>query len=396
MAHESSKSSTKSGAAVKAGASAKSTARLSSTQDTKPGMPAMSNSEVAFQECEAVEAELAALKVVYEHYFLGLERKPPAREHDALKKRVDKLKSSFVRNTAAKFRVQAMHNKFLSYERMWMRTLQEIENGTFKRDRVKAKKRLQQPSSADKSRASGPIELPEEDIPTDFDLDEVTVTDLRPLSPPIAAAPPVAASGPTPFRGAPAVPAVPAVAPRVPTAPSMPAVPAVAPRVPTVPSMPAVPAVPAVAPRVSTTPSMPAVAPRVPTAPSMPAVAPVGTTPGRGVPTAPSRPPPAARPPPAPEAHAAANRPAGAPALRAPVASSSEGGISDEKLRAVYDAYISAKRRNKEDTSKMSFDAVAASLRKQVPELMKQHNARSVEFKVILKDGKALLKAVPK
>ena len=39
---------------------------------------------------------------------------------------------------------------------------------------------------------------------------------------------------------------------------------------------------------------------------------------------------------------------------------------------------------------------VAANLRKQVPELLKQHNAKSVEFKVVIKDGKATLKAVPK
>lgn len=75
---------------------------------------------------------------------------------------------------------------------------------------------------------------------------------------------------------------------------------------------------------------------------------------------------------------------------------SGRGDVSDEKLRAVYDAYVSAKRRNKEDTSKMSYESVAASLRKQVPELLKQHNAQSVEFKVVIKDGKAVLKAVPK
>ena len=40
--------------------------------------------------------------------------------------------------------------------------------------------------------------------------------------------------------------------------------------------------------------------------------------------------------------------------------------------------------------------SVAANLRKQVPELLKQHNAKSVEFKVVIKDGKAVLKAVPK
>ncbi len=68
----------------------------------------------------------------------------------------------------------------------------------------------------------------------------------------------------------------------------------------------------------------------------------------------------------------------------------------DDKLKAVYDAYVTAKRRNQEDTSKMSYESVAANLRKQVPELLKQHGAKSVEFKVVIKDGKATLKAVPK
>jgi hypothetical protein len=55
-----------------------------------------------------------------------------------------------------------------------------------------------------------------------------------------------------------------------------------------------------------------------------------------------------------------------------------------------------AKRRCNEDVSALSLDAVATTLRKQVPELMKQHKARSVEFKVVIKDGKAVLRALPK
>ncbi|MFP2929930.1 MXAN_5187 C-terminal domain-containing protein, partial [Pyxidicoccus sp. 3LG] len=87
--------------------------------------------------------------------------------------------------------------------------------------------------------------------------------------------------------------------------------------------------------------------------------------------------------------------PSQAPAPRPPAASGS-GGMSDDKLRAVYDAYVTAKRRCQEDTSKLSYESVAATLRKQVPELLKQHNAKAVEFKVVIKDGKASLKAVPK
>ena len=39
---------------------------------------------------------------------------------------------------------------------------------------------------------------------------------------------------------------------------------------------------------------------------------------------------------------------------------------------------------------------VSQKLKQQIPVLLKQHNAKEVEFKVVIKDGKALLKAVPK
>ena len=70
--------------------------------------------------------------------------------------------------------------------------------------------------------------------------------------------------------------------------------------------------------------------------------------------------------------------------------------LNDTRLREVYDAYVMAKKRCNEDTSRLSYDSVASSLKKQVPDLLKKHNARDVDFKVIIKDGKAVLKAVPK
>jgi hypothetical protein len=347
MAYESSKSSTKNQIA-KPGASTKSTAKLAaSSGDTKSGMPTRSGSEVTAQECDAIEADLAALKVTYEQYFLGMERTPPTRTYEELKKRVERLKNSFVRNTGAKFRVQAVAAKFVSYERLWQRTLQEIENGTYKRDMFKAKRKSQ--TAPDKARSSQNKVV---DLTEDADFEVVEES----------SAPSSAAKGP-----------VPSVAPMVPPVPSMEpvpfrgVVPSVAPLVPSV-----APLVPPVAP-VSGTPArgtgLPSIAPLVP--PVAPAIAPV-----------------AARPP------GTGPRPA-VPAVRPPSAGS-PSELSDDKLKTVYDAYVAAKRRNKEDTSKMSYDNIAASLRKQVPELMKQHGAKAVEFKVVIKDGKAVLKAVPK
>jgi hypothetical protein len=358
MAYESSKSSTKN-QALKAGASAKSSAKLAATSgDTKSGMPTMSGSEVAFQECDAIEADIAALKVAYEFYFMGNERLPPTRAYEDLKKRLERLKTSFIRNTAAKFRVQAIATKFGTYERLWQRTLQEIENGTYKRDVAKAKRRTQKQAGSDRPKTLGAIELPDDD----FDVEEVKpskVPSVAPLVPPVE---------PVPFRGgAPSVaPLVPSVAPLVPPVAPVVGTPARGTAIPSIPS------VAPVAPRVA--PLVPPVAPAVPpVAPAVPRVAPA-----------------------VPPVAAVARPPAAKPSGARPPVSASGGGLSDDKLKSVYDAYVAAKRQNKEDTSKMNYDSIAATLRKQVPELMKQHNAKSVEFKVVIKDGKAVLKAVPK
>jgi hypothetical protein len=337
---------------AKPGASTKSTAKLAaSSGDTKSGMPTKSGSEVAAQECDAIEAELAALKVTYEQYFLGMERTPPTRTYEELKKRVERLKNSFVRNTGAKFRVQAVAAKFVSYERLWQRTLQEIENGTYKRDMFKAKRKTQKAPDKARSANNNVVDLTQD---ANFDVDEVDSMLSSTLKSPVPSVAPVPSVEPVPFRGG---------------------VPSVAPLVPSV-----APLVPPVAP-VSGTPArgtgLPSIAPLVP--PVAPAIKPV----------APAIAPVAARP-----AGTTGSRPA-VPAVRPPTAGSASE-LSDDKLKTVYDAYVAAKRRNKEDTSKMSYDSIAASLRKQVPELMKQHGAKAVEFKVVIKDGKAVLKAVPK
>jgi DNA repair ATPase RecN len=70
--------------------------------------------------------------------------------------------------------------------------------------------------------------------------------------------------------------------------------------------------------------------------------------------------------------------------------------INDKAVGQIYDAYVLAKRRCKESTKGLTKEALAKSLRKQVPAIMKQHKCKSVEFKVVIKKGKAILKAVPK
>ena len=112
--------------------------------------------------CGALETEVEELKVKYEMYFLGVERSEPNRTRDELKKKVLRLKERFTRNAGIRFRIQALHARFLSYERLWLRSAREKEAGTYRRDVLKARKKAAERGPAPESiPASGPTALPE-------------------------------------------------------------------------------------------------------------------------------------------------------------------------------------------------------------------------------------------
>ena len=84
-----------------------------------------------------------------------------------------------------------------------------------------------------------------------------------------------------------------------------------------------------------------------------------------------------------------------APMMRTPIAPGATGGPSDQQLQKLYKVYIDAKKRTGESTS-LSFDALREQIAKQVPTIRQKHNCEFVDFKVVLREGKAMLKAVPK
>jgi hypothetical protein len=262
-------------------------------------------SEELADACGEIEDDLEALKARFELYFLGIERREPARERDEIKRRVAKIKGEFVRNTALRFRIQTLNARFLSYERMWMRAAREKEEGVYRRDLLRARRHAQ----AEKEKAR----------------DEAKAKARQTFS---GKKPPelegVAAPGEKP-------------------------------------------------------------GPRA--------------VPGAGTP-APTAAPTAASPAPAPSARPK-GPPAPGPAPAAPARAAAAGpplpaGITEAQVRELLAAYVDAKRRCKEDTSRVTYEALARTVAKQVPELITRFGARTVEFKVVVKDGKALLKAVPK
>ena len=214
-------------------------------------------------DVQRLEESVEELKVRYEMYFLGSERREPVRDREELKRQIVRMKGAFTRNAALRFRIQSLHARYHSYERLWLRAGREREEGTYRRDLFKLR------LHGKRAPAAAPGKLETEDV------------DVSDLAAPETSAP--AAAGP--------------------------------------------------------------------------AVA---------------SPAPAARP--------------AAPAPRLP----------DAQLREIYDAYVAAKKRCNEDVSKLTYEAVARSVSKQVPELIARYQAKSVDFRVVIKGGKAILKAIPR
>ena len=70
------------------------------------------------------------------------------------------------------------------------------------------------------------------------------------------------------------------------------------------------------------------------------------------------------------------------------------GPSEEDNIKKVYDEYVKARKSTNEPVPK--FEAVADMLKKQAPLIKEKYKASSVEFKVVIEDGKAKLKAVPK
>lgn len=315
----------------------------------------VTDAEEVMKVCAELEVELSELKAQYDQYFMGMERLPPTRHHERLKKQVGELRGKFIRQTAAKFRIGQLATKLSTYERLWERTIKEIEAGTYSRDLFKARRHRKEREDKKKD--------PDADFPIDEDLDLSDLEGEDDLQGALAAAAEAVKPG-----------AKPAVAPRPVTCEGKPPTGSVPQVKPPTGSLPQVKPATGSVPQVTKPPTNGGM-------PRITAAGPIGS---------PSAGTPAARP------AVTGSTPAFKPGAVKPAGGGGAGGLTDQKIKAIYDAYVMAKKRCGEDTRSVTLDSVSATLKKQVPELMKQHQARSVEFKVVIKDGKAVLRALPK
>ncbi len=81
-----------------------------------------------------------------------------------------------------------------------------------------------------------------------------------------------------------------------------------------------------------------------------------------------------------------AQKPAGRP--------TKEDNISNDRLREIYSQYVQSRRDRGESTTGVTFDKLADSLRTQADKLKEKHAAKKVDYEVVVKDGKTLIKPI--
>lgn len=145
---------------------------------------------------EALEKALDRLKLAYEKYFRGIERRPPVHERAALEREVREFFRSPPRSAAARFRFSNFRQRMTALETYWNRVMRQIEEGTYERDVRRARARLGE-SRPERRKETSAIEL-DLDLELDFDMEELFEDASKSLealfeeSPP---APPKPASG---------------------------------------------------------------------------------------------------------------------------------------------------------------------------------------------------------
>lgn len=133
---------------------------------------------------------LSQLKVLYEQWFAGIERLPPVRERDALEAVLRRLRTEQPANTATRFRFDQLNQRYLTYSMYWRRITRQIEEGTYRRDQLKVKRRREQSPHTSEPTTTPLLVLPE---PADVDV-EAALAEAR-----------IAAAAPQPNQaGAPA------------------------------------------------------------------------------------------------------------------------------------------------------------------------------------------------
>ncbi|HEY6557040.1 MAG TPA: MXAN_5187 C-terminal domain-containing protein [Polyangiaceae bacterium] len=319
-----------------------------------------------------LEVRIERLRALYEQYFLGFEKLEPSVARKDVDRRIWTLRREHIRNTARRFKLQTLIQRYNTFQQYWHRICREIENGTYRRHLARAE-RIVKGSALMTIAARRRAGLYRKAVGDDSVSESGAPGSVEAAS---AAQAPTSEAAPAPstrltldtldldmgfFDGS----------PRPPQAPAVPAA-ARAGRPPAPPH----------APRPGHPPPPP---PRRTAASPVPSTAAGASKSGDSAP----------RPLPAPAA--AASSTGGAPvaqrAAARPRAEGAQAALSEERLRELHARLIDVKLKNNE-RGNVSLDKLARSLRDAEAKLREKHANRRIDFDVVVKNGKVVLKPI--
>lgn len=102
------------------------------------------NSQSIQGELDLFEVKLGELKILYEQYFSGFNPMQPTKEHQEIKFKVRALHKTPFKNSQANFRMKNLILRYQTLNTHWERVLRAKEDGTYVRDRFKAKIRSEE------------------------------------------------------------------------------------------------------------------------------------------------------------------------------------------------------------------------------------------------------------
>ena len=85
------------------------------------------------------------------------------------------------------------------------------------------------------------------------------------------------------------------------------------------------------------------------------------------------------------------------PFPRPPVPRSADvPGMTEAETRALYAKFVKAREVVGDKSEGFSYDKLVRTLQSQEPKILEQHKAQKVEFNVVIRDNKVILKAKPR
>ncbi len=119
-----------------------------------------------------VEARLDRVRGLYEQWFQGFERVEPRVQRRDLERHLYALRKQRAPSTALRFRFNNLWQRFVTMQSYWGRVARQIEEGTYRRDLLKLRrKRLRRREAA--SRARREREAEQQSVQLDVALDDL-------------------------------------------------------------------------------------------------------------------------------------------------------------------------------------------------------------------------------